>query len=263
MTIQEYLESLLASQDLSTQQLEQLRSLRTRIEQELSLLSGSPRFYYAGSYGKGTMIKERFDLDIVIYWPEDCGFTIQGIFEAVGKQIKTKLWQNTHPKTVCWETNFEGGFHIDVVPGRALDKNYVEANLYRSDTGTSLKTSLKMHIDCVSKSGRRPAIRLMKLWRERQEVPFKKSFLLECITILACKGESIDNLGNQIFKTWQYIYDNIETLNIPDPANSNNSLSDDLTKIGRYMIKQSAMQAIQSVQAGNWATPFFRGLHRL
>ena len=56
-------------------------------------------------------------------------------------------------KTVCWEIPFQGGFHIDVVPGRALDASYKEANLHRTDTGTTLKTSIKTHIDPVRGSG--------------------------------------------------------------------------------------------------------------
>ena len=94
-----------------------------------------------------------------------------------------KEFQRVDPKTVCWEIPFEGGLHIDVVPGRALDAAFREANLYRTDTGTTLKTSIKTHIDTVRGSGRRDAIRLMKLWRERRGVPFKKSFLLEMMTI--------------------------------------------------------------------------------
>ncbi len=50
--------------------------------------------------------------------------------------------------------------HIDVVPGRALDAQYYEANLHRTDTGTTLKTSLKKHIDTVRGSGRADAIRV-------------------------------------------------------------------------------------------------------
>ena len=71
----------------------------------------------------------------VIYWPSTETYTIKGIYDAVGKVLK-KNWNIVNSKTVSWELPFEGGFHIDVVPGRALDSSFKEvANLYGTDTG--------------------------------------------------------------------------------------------------------------------------------
>lgn len=252
LTAQQYLEQLLASQDLSNGELNSLRQLRLQVEESIGKLSGNPRFYYAGSYGKQTMIRERYDLDIVVYWPMGTNYTIKDIFDATGAQVK-KLWSTAHPKTVCWETNFHGGFHIDVVPGRALDVNYREANLHRTDTGTTLKTSLKVHIDTVRGSGRRQAIRLLKLWRERKNVPFKKSFLLEMMTINGCSGTPTADLPGQVLAALRYIGDKIETVNMIDPANSNNSLSDDLSRSERQLIKQAALNALG---ASTWDAMF-------
>jgi len=149
-------------------------------------------------------------------------------------------------KTVCWELPFNGGFHIDVVPGRALDAKYFEANLHRTDTGKTLKTSLKTHIDKVRGSGRLDVVRLMKLWKERRGVPFKKSFLLEVITIDGCRGKSTTDYGAQIMATLQHIRDTIETCSIKDPANTNNSLSDDLDNLARLRIKTAAQAALDA-----------------
>jgi hypothetical protein len=149
-------------------------------------------------------------------------------------------------KTVAWELPFQGGFHIDVVPGRALDAQYYEANLHRTDTRTTLKTSLKNHIDTVRNSGRTDAIRLMKLWRVRKSVPFKKSFLLELMTIDGCKGKSTNDLEGQLLAALAYIRDNIRTCNVIDPANTNNSLSDDLDSSARASIQRAADAAIKA-----------------
>lgn len=238
-----YLSQLLASQDLGTAELNALRSLREQIEGQLSSLEDSPRFYYGGSFGKRTMIRELYDLDIVAYWPTDTKFTIAGIYRGVGDHLK-KHWNVVNSKTVAWELPFQGGFHIDVIPGRALDTAYREANLHRTDTGTTLKTSLKTHIDTVRDSGRRDVIRLMKLWRVRKKVPFKKSFLLELLTIYGCKGVSSTDLGLQMIAALSYIEKNIESCSIKDPANTNNSLSDDLTADMRRNIRAAAQVAI-------------------
>lgn len=252
MTAEQYLRGLLAQQDLSDREINALRDLRDQIQSQLSTLQGGPRFYYAGSYGKKTIIRQRYDLDIVIYWPSTVTYTINGIYDAVGKVLR-KNWNVVNSKTVSWELPFEGGFHIDIVPGRALDTQFLNANLYRTDTGTTLKTSLKTHIDTVRNSGRRDAIRLMKVWRERRKVPFKKSFLVEMMTIEGCKGQRFDDLGAQVQASLVYIRDNILSCNVKDPANSNNSLSDDLDMVQRSAIRNAAHFA---AQATSWGVVF-------
>jgi hypothetical protein len=252
MSAEKYLRSLLDEQNLSEPELIYLRGLRNDIQQKLSVLEGDPRFYYAGSFGKKTIIRQRYDLDIVMYWPNTAQYTIKGIYDSVGRVLK-KHWEYVNEKTVSWELPFEGGFHIDVVPGRAIDSGFLEANLYRTDTGTTLKTSLKTHIDTVRSSGRRDAIRLMKLWRERRNVPFKKSFLLELMTIEGCKGVRFDDLETQVQASLCYIRDNILNCSFSDPANSNNFLSDDLNHSQRAHIWAAAAAA---AAAGSWTEVF-------
>jgi hypothetical protein len=237
--------TILTEQNLTNAALDGLRSLRETIEGQLSVLDGSPRFYYGGSFGKRTMIKARYDLDLVMYWPHTATYSIKGIYDAVGEILK-KHWTVVKTKTVAWELAFDGGFHIDVVPGRALDAQYYEANLYRTDTGTTLKTSLKEHIDTVRSSGRADAVRLMKLWAVRKNVPFRKSFLLELMTIDGCKGKQSDDLDGQMIAALVYVRDNIKTCHMSDPANSNNSLSDDLDASARATIYQRADEAVKA-----------------
>jgi tRNA nucleotidyltransferase (CCA-adding enzyme) len=177
MTTNEYLANILREQNLTSAELDALRRLREQIEGQLSVLEGSPRFYYGGSFGKKTMVKARYDLDIVMYWPHTASYSISGIYTAVGNVLK-KHWAYVNSKTVSWELPFQGGFHIDVVPGRALDAQYYEANLYRRDTRTTLKTSLKKHIDIVRNSCRADVIGVIKPWRIKNNVTFKKPFPL-------------------------------------------------------------------------------------
>jgi len=235
----------LTGQNLTNAELDSLRNLRQQIEGQLSILEGSPRFYYGGSFGKRTMIRASYDLDLVMYWPHTANYLIKGIYDAVG-QVLRRHWTVVNSKTVAWVLPFQGGFHIDVVPGRALDAQYYEANLHRSHTGTTLKTSLKRHIDTVRNSGRADAIRLMKLWRAQKSVPFKKNFLLELMTIEGCKGQPSNDLEAQLNAALRYIRDNILSCNVLDPANSNNSLSDDLDANTRSLIYYRADEAIKA-----------------
>jgi hypothetical protein len=244
MTAQDYLQSLLNSQNLQEGELSALRKLRETIEAQLrSGLGKLERVYYAGSFAKGTMIREHYDLDIVLYWGNDCGFTLEGIYNGVGK-VLNEHWKVVKPKTVSWELPFEGGFHIDVVPGRALDGTFKYANLYRRDTKSSLQTSIKVHIDTVRDSGRRDAIRLIKLWRKRRGLPLIKSLALELLTINACSGKPSSDLAKQVWATFEYLRDNITTVRLVDPANSNNIISDQISSQDKQAIKQAAINAL-------------------
>ena len=245
MTNHEYLKQILAGQDLTAAQIATLQLCRKAIEVQVSQLNGAPRFYYAGSYGKQTMIADNFDLDIVAYWPVSCTYTLKDIFEAVGPLLQSK-WKSAKPKTVAWTISFQGGFHIDVVPGRALDQAYKEANLYRSDKDSTMKTSIKVHIDTVRSSGRQEAIRLMKLWRTRNAVPWQKSLPLELMTIEALRGTSTIDLEQQLLKVFAHVRDTIERVRIVDPANSNNVVSDELSDGDRQAIKAGAQAAIDA-----------------
>lgn len=244
MTNQQYFEGLLRQQDLTEGELRVLRSLRERVEAAVGALQGSPRFYYGGSYGKHTMIRESYDLDVVAYWPHDCGYAIRDIYNAVGKQLRG-VWPSAHQKTVSWEINFEGGFHVDVVRGRAIDSSFRYANLYRRDRDSTLQTSIKVHIDTIKDSGRRDAIRLMKLWKARKGLRFK-TFILELLTIDGCKGQSLTDLEPQLLAAFRYLNDNILTVSKKDPANSNNIVTDDLSTGDRLLIKAAADAAIRA-----------------
>ena len=239
-----WLRELLARQDLSEAELTSLRNLRQQIEGQLSNnLKGDKRFYYGGSYGKNTMIKSSYDLDIVVYWDAQSPYTIESIYNSVGDVLK-QHWKSVNQKKVSWELPFQGGFHIDVVPGRAIDNKYYEANLYRSDAKTTLKTSLKKHIDVIKDSGARDVVRLLKLWKIVKNVPIKRTFVLEVLAVLGVKGATPGDLEAQLMSTFRYIRDAIERVNMADPANTNNSLTDDLDLSARAVIKRQAQAAL-------------------
>jgi len=88
MSNNDYLAKILREQTLSTTELNALRQLREQIQQQLSVLQGGPRFYYGGSFGKKTMIKALYDLDLVMYWPHTATYSISGIYQAVGDVLK-------------------------------------------------------------------------------------------------------------------------------------------------------------------------------
>jgi Second Messenger Oligonucleotide or Dinucleotide Synthetase domain len=223
MTLHEYLISVLNNQKMRPEDLDTLQRLREEIESALRRVFGStPRFYYGGSYGKDTLIRESFDLDIVMYFPSTERRTLAELYGAVYRALLDAQYKVT-PKNVALRLPYQGGFHIDVVPGKAQDTTYRYATLYKSEENSTRQTSIKIHIDSVRRSGMRDIIKLMKLWRFRHGLDWQ-SFALEQTVLRALAGKRISDYGTSVWTVLQFIRDNIMTICLVDPANSNNKI---------------------------------------
>ncbi|HYT45268.1 MAG TPA: nucleotidyltransferase [Methylomirabilota bacterium] len=244
MTGHEYLQNILSGQDLGYNELNQLRSLREQIEGVLRTRYGStPRFYYAGSYGKKTMIKEAYDLDIVMYFSSNTNSTVKEIYNSVVQTLRNNGYI-VQPKTVAIRLPYKAGFHIDVVPGRAQDETYYYATLYKNGEDTTMQTSIKKHIDTVKPV--KDIVRLVKLWRLRQNISWE-TFALEQTIVRALTGLNKDDLAKSTMNVFTFIRDNIERVSIIDPANSNNEIA--IPYNTRLLLKEKATSA---TQAQNW-----------
>lgn len=93
----------------------------------------------------------------------------------------------------------------------------------------------------------------MKLWKKRNVVPLK-TFILEYMIIEACKGISRNNLEPQLNEAFGFIYDNILSIKIADPANSQNIISNDISSESKHRIRRLANQALD---ADSWNQVFF------
>ena len=245
MTNENYLREILDGQDLTENQKSNLMRLRDKIEGQLrSGIKGTPKAYYGGSYAKNTMIKASYDLDIVLYWPSDSPYSLQSLYR-VAESVLDKNWDVVKKKKVGLEIPFKGDFHIDVIPGKFSSKDENYAYLYNNKTRGRFQTSIYVQVDYVKKSKRQDAIRLMKLWKKRKNVPIK-TFILEICVIEGCKGIDRSKLEYQLIATIKYIRDNIQNIRMLDPTNSNNIISDDLSKETKNRIKNLAVQAIDA-----------------
>lgn len=251
MTGHEYLASVLERQTLQDWELKPLQEAREEIGNLLKSNFGwSTRFYYGGSYGKRTMIRLNYDLDIVIYFDSQRFSTLKEMYESVFGVLWNKYPGRTQKKTVAIQISYAGSFHIDVVPARLIEFSDNEANLYRTDIGTSLKTSVQNQVQHVRDSDLRDIMRLMKVWRERHGLEFK-SFALELLVIRALTGEDVRGYDNKAWRVLCFIRDNVCDVSLIDPANSNNVISDTIPKKHKEAMRS---QAIASLDEGNWGS---------
>ena len=219
--------------------LSSLRQLRDKLQTALSgnWTTGDPRFYYAGSYAKHTMIRSSFDLDLVIYFPPTGRFSVKEIYELVEKRLNNRGYR-TQRHNVAIRLPYQGGFHLDVVPGRAIDNTYQFANLYSPERDSTKRTSIKVHIDAVRSGGSQDVIKLVKLWRLRHQVGLG-SFVIELAVARSLAGRERQALEDKVWEVLRFFQDEFRTANLIDPANSNNVVSDDVST----GVKQSVASA--------------------
>ncbi len=235
-----YLDSVLEKQRMLQSDIDTLHRLRNQLQTVLlgNWKVGNPRFYYAGSYAKKTMLRESFDLDLVVYFPPTDQFTVKAFYEGVESRLMTNKYK-TQRHNVAIRLLYEGGFHIDVVPGRAVDNSFMYANLYSPEKDSTKRTSIKLHIDAVRSGGNQDVIKLTKLWRLRHQVNLG-SFAIELVVAKSLTGKRIEPLADRFWEVLGFLRDDIGSTRLVDPANSNNIVSDDISSSDKLAIASFA-----------------------
>jgi hypothetical protein len=264
MTANEYLESVLASQQLSDDgvEMQELRDARTKVETLLKddFAGCSPTIRYGGSKAKGTMIREDYDLDVICYFPNEetgAGETLADIYTNVRDALQEDYATQEKTSSIRLRDKAGSDFHIDVVPGRFTDDSKTDAFLHQT-TGDKkrLKTNLQVHIDLVVNSGVTDAIQLMKLWRLRHAVPVR-TFVLELITMELLKRKKTASLETKLTHVLTELRDNIDDVQIEDPANpQGNDLSGLLDDALRGYLSTVAGSTLTTVSLTGWEEIF-------
>lgn len=262
---EKFLQELLVAQDLSIEQENELQAHKKEVTDFLRVEFGTaPAIKYAGSREKGTMIAEQYDLDIVCYFPSDDTRSLKEIREDVSNHLKKKYL--IQPKASAERiTDIKGsstpnGYHIDVVPGRFIeDTKDVFLHVAYGDK-ERMQTNLKVHIDHIVNSGCVPAIRLAKLWACRNNVGIK-TFILELFVVRALSGSrNKENLTESFRKVLEIFKEEFGTLQLVDPANSNNVVSRLMSPSEQTMVVHSAEEALnqisQSDDVADWKSVF-------
>jgi hypothetical protein len=265
MTDQEYLESVLLEQALGADSPE-LRALRTHREDVEDLLresfaEASPAIRYGGSYAKGTMNRDSYDLDLACYFERDdsdAGDTLQQIYDNVERALATKYRIERKSSAVrLHDCEVGTDFHIDVVPGRFVDEEADDVFLYQSSGEKGrLKTNLNVHIAHVKESGLIPTVRLLKLWAVRYHLGVK-TFVLELLAVDLLSGKKQASLADQLSYVFEQLRDHSDGLSVEDPANpTGNDLSELLSATVRFTLAASSRQTLEHVRVSGWESVF-------
>ena len=190
----------------------------------------------AGSYAKGTAIHGVTDVDLFVSLKEDTPGTLaelyNGLFDFLHANGLTPRKQDV---SIGLEHD---DMKIDVVPGRKQRGN-TDHSLYRRKANTWVQTNIDIHVTTVVSSGRVNEISALKIWAIEHELDFC-SFYLELSVIESLRQSATPSVATNVLTALRYFATRLPTARVVDPANSNNVVSDTLTRPEKVRIADLA-----------------------
>ena len=248
MTGDEYVESILRKYAVLTGPYSKAEQTANAIAP--SIRSWADRYLtsltFSGSYAKGTAISIATDIDLFISLSSTTPGTLADIYENLYKWALTQGW-GPQRQNVSIGISYNGA-KIDLVPARlqAGYQNYHSLYTFKRKSWT--QTNVSLHIDTVSRSSRTKEIQAIKIWRTLNSLDFP-SLNLELFVIDALKGKPTNQLATNVLHGLNTIASSLPFSRIVDPANTNNTVSDDLTIAEKFKIYA---QAKASASKPNW-----------
>ncbi len=263
MTDNEYLDAVLRDQTLvpGGSELTELERQRKNVVAVLDKKLGSakPTVRKGGSWAKGTMNREVYDLDLPTYFAHDddgAGETLEKIYNTVADAMSEDYFVERRRSALrLRDKDRQADTHIDLVPGRFFDATEGDAWIYQNSADKCrMKTNLDVHIDHIRDSGVRPAIRLMKLWNVREGVKMK-TFVLELLVVDLLKERKTSSLTGQLRHVFEQLRDHADSLSVTDPANGNNDLTPALAHV-KPLLVVAANRALAKIDKDGWQSIF-------
>lgn len=250
MTPDQYVEWVLAKYQVPrgpTSPAEQLGSavagpLRAWAGQQLNALECS------GSYAKHTGVRGISDVDVFISLKSDTTNALKEIYDSLYTLAQKQGWSPRQQNVSVGVTI--NGTRGDLVPGKVQAGYQNYHSLYLRKRNSWTQTNVALHVETVRSSGRLREIRAIKIWRLLNGLDFP-SLYLELFTIQSLTGRSQSTLSANVLQALRTLGSSLASTRIADPSNTNNVLSDDLTKQEK---EQIATLARQSSEQQSWGS---------
>ncbi|MBS1529218.1 MAG: nucleotidyltransferase [Bacteroidetes bacterium] len=207
--------------------------------------------FTSGSYAKNTAVNKKFDFDLMAPFKRNAFGTLEAMYTDVYDFLLDRYGREAHVRKQKVSVGIEffmdsdgDVVKIDVVPGRELNQDqykddnklnlYVYSQFGKLQSGSDyIRSNIKAQIqnikDNADKVNLRQKVRLLKIWKiHNTKTP--KSFFLELITIKAFEKNNISgDIWDRLKTVLEFIRDNVKTISLPDPGNSNNEVADSMT----------------------------------
>lgn len=242
MTPDQYVETVLAKYAVPRGPTSAAERLGSAVAGPLRAWAGAQlhALSYSGSYAKETGVLGVADVDLFISLKSDTTNTLKEVYESLYSMASSHGWTPRRQNVSIGVTI--DGTRADLVPGKVQAGNQNYHSLYVRKRDSWTQTNVTQHIDIVRNSGRRREIRAVKIWRTLQEVDFP-SIYLELLVINALSGRSRASLAENVILALRSIGSSLVSTRIQDPANTNNILSDDLSKAEKERIAALASRS--------------------
>jgi hypothetical protein len=201
---------------------------------------------FSGSYAKGTGVRGSTDVDIFISLDPQTPGTLKELYDGLYSFLDSNRL-SPRRQNVSIGLNYSGVL-VDLVPARKQAGNTNDHSIFKNKAQTWTQTNVQQHINMVSQSGRLDEIRAIKVWRNLHRLSFP-SFYLELTVLVALYNKNKNQPAANVLTVLEYLRDSFTKARVVDPANSNNTISDDLTSSEKSFI---ASQARDSRAKPNW-----------
>ena len=201
---------------------------------------------FSGSLAKGTGISVSTDADIFLSLSSTTPGTLSDMYLSLYNAVTAAGYMARKQDVSIGVT--VNGYSIDLVPGRRQSQFGNDHSLYRNRKHTWIQTNIDTHISYIKASNRIKEIKILKLWRHQHGISIS-SFYLELAAVASLQNARIGNTAANVFRTFKYLRDNIEAARFIDPANTNNVVSDDYSRMEKSVI---AAKAHESLQKRTW-----------
>ncbi len=198
----------------------------------------------SGAYSKGTAISLSSDVDILVSLRLSAEMEVRAVFWKLFEYLADQDLR-PHTRNVSMQVESKG-LRVDLIPAWKSDAG--EQILYHREPVGTLRTNVAQHVHLIVNSGRAQEICALKIWRERHELDFP-SFYLELATLLALEGQRFGQLAENVFIVLRFLANRFVRIVIRDPANSSNTVSDELTQEKKKTIALAARKALED---DNW-----------
>lgn len=271
-----HLDCVLNSHKISKEQklLDKFIEKREEVKTALQDKYGSNLYdlFNSGSYAKNTAVNKKFDFDLMAPFKKDAFNTLEkmynDVYDFLYEQYKNEATVRKQKVSIGLDFNVDADgdiIKIDVVPGRELNQNQYKdddkLNLYVYDqfgklekSSDRLQSNVKAQINNIrdkattEKNSIRKIIRLLKVWKIYNSKKVK-SFFIDLITIKAFeKKEITGELWDKLKATMEYIRDEVKTVSLPDPGNSNNDVADTLTDGDKNSLSDDMKYMIERIE---------------
>lgn len=206
--------------------------------------------FVSGSQAKGTAISIASDVDWLVSLSSNCNQNTGGL-KSIYDSLFAKLngIYSAKKQNVSIRINLNG-LEVDVTPARKQTGSSNDHWLYVSKLNTHKQTNIQRHINDVSRSGRTNEIKILKIWRELNQLDFPSVYLeyLLINNILFNNPKDPNSLSDNVRHILNELAKNTGNpmgARIVDPANSANILSELLTVAEKKMIISKAQSSIR------------------